>query len=1106
MEPGKSHRDEYQSYRPNYEDHRPREDGPRPNSYNRRPSIPSRSNSRWDQQSRFRSPDKAPSDSPSSPQSVHGQLDTITNAIPQNVSRDPRRARASLTEQLDGGKSTSVSAESTFEDYFRELVKQALHDERLRQANEEARIARKKEEDARRNFPNHNPLLEMYASIREKADEDLSACSKAAVERTERIAKVVKALPAIGRDLLSGVVPTPAQPSRSDETEDLKTKVGSLLQKVDTLTVRIQEQEAEIGRLKDHQGKNGQPGSNDPGGGVGPQVNALIRDTSSKFAALSERLAACNKSTDLHEKDLAAQKLKLQKQGSDIEVLGTEKQTLKVSLNTIEQRLEKLEAQASETAKETPTSPPSHEVEDELAEIRSLQQEQKRQIANLSNIFVSRKDNEETLARYESLQNSIVKFDQGVSHCQRRIDLLESSRKDEADPKKIITMLNSFPKLQDEVQRLTNFSVHYTEFYNKTQETLKELDERINASNSTLGEVEKTFNQRLNVFDKMFESIQKSLEDCNKQQSPVEDKDRQSLAIIEKRLEKCESRPQINIDGIVDQVAAAFTDIKALKFSNEKINHSIQSLDTRYSAISTQKLYNSIVATIQPLLPRLADIPAQSQLVGDAIAKWEQTTSQMQGQIKAMERSNLAIAEKIEGLETSRAGFPTPSGTSEAVQITSLPGNNAGSDHANLGELSELKNGFSTLQSNWNRYASENSNLRDKLEALDNALNDQKQKTDNLDKLLQKWIAKQEDPGRSKESKESVNEALDELKVRASLELMHKEDKKMNERLRTDIEILDDLQTCIQRLQTDVKTQEQCLSEVNAHHLELATRLDELQTQLPVGVESNDVEDNQDNPQQTWKATIQNNVEDLSQREEQLRRRVDKLSDLAFPVLDRYVVCNNLASVINDAYLREKFNGCPIKAIQFRGGKVPNGQTTRRALIWISPHPNTDSVIDLMIQEHSRQPWSGRRVVISKIEREEFKTMWMEDHSKHRHEETVEKPLRLGASRDTSVSIISKLQTPEDDTIEVKSAARSSVLPRNTTALDDDAELPDSDLEGILNNYQASRDGQRSGRPQIPRGQAFAERSSPALGTSTKRGAPPPSSPQRRPKRSRRDQ
>lgn len=1124
-------RSEYESYRPGgYNSNRDARDNESNSRFQSgRPGFPPRTNSHYSHASKpFRSPNDTPSHSPHSPQTNHGEGSTTTNTNQASASKDPRKTRD--PEPSTSEKSNLTLRESTPMDLFRELAKQASYEDKVQEAEKKLKVTKEEAGVLRAKFSDNNPLTDQCAKLLKRDEDALSSCLQLLAESKDRSEKILANLPSKTKDLFSGVISTPKEPPLREELDDVKSAVGNLQKKVESLIKQNREQETELKQLRE---RNIRPPSEPLEDKLTSKITSSQRDTHLKFATFDEKVQKYGESLRLCEQIINELKVDQQKQTSEIKSLTSKHNGVTAPLASLQKRVEKLETHNSEKVlRETPRSPPREDIDDEIAEIQTQQKEQKRQIANLSNMFVSRQEYSDGFLQLETSNKSLGKSfqDTDVSHqalssripvlenkadqlandidqikttvkelaapdsrtLHERIDHLSKSTEkmqqyidnlSKPDTKQIpaqtsVHHAEAISKLQDEVKKLSNFSGHYTTFYEKTQDELKQFNQQLASHNNRMSQIKNNLEARLKSVSDDCQKSQKAIDEFDKRHKAQDGEHAQAINDLHKRVNECD----VNATSAFAQNAAVVTDVQALKVSIEQVCHSIQSLDTRYSAISTQKLYHSIVATIQPLLPRIYELTDQLQSMRNTVAVSEQRATLINDKIKYIEADRIEITAKVHALEDRNRG---PLATSVPQNVT--PQQDGGSlqqgQSSSIQENNAVRDEITGLRNHHDGYTNQLQVLQDKLTIIDQALKDQQKeagdKAPSLQDLTQ-LIAelKQSNAEIGPKVMDELNEIRATLKkIRSDMTTFEKimdEESKLVDKLRTDIEIVDDLQSRIQTVRTDVTAHQERLA-ITEMGLSQVQDVKQQLIQLQSNFEANQ-------PKETINAS---GVE-----ETELRQRMDRIEQLlyfVFPAEDRYVVCDNLASTMTNVEICNRFADCTIKEILFGGGKDPaTSKTTRYAIVWIASSTEVDAAIQKVTSVQNSK-WGGRTPVIRKVSREIFKMLWMEKpHSTRDLIPDVQASSNGRASEVASTpGPFRGMSTDENTTL----VSRSSVLPRQTPTHQDVTELPDSDGEDLLDKFGATRDGKPSKRQASERA-GSTKASTPSIRGVAKRGAP----------------
>lgn len=1154
-------RGDCESYRPSHHDNHNAREHESSSRFESRPRVPSRSDSRFSSVSKdFRSPDDTPVNSPRSPQPTYGQGSSTTNAHKTAVSRDPRRTRA---EQSTFEQSHMISPGSTLIDYFRELAKQVSWEEKVQEAERKLKATKDQEQLMKQRFSDNNPLADQYSKDRKRDQDALSKYLQVLAESKDHTEKTLANLPPKAKDIFSGVIPAPRAASPHDELSDVKFAVKSLEEKMENLIKQNREQETELKQLRE---RNTRPPSEPLEAKLTSRTTASQREIDSKSIAINEKLQKYNESLSLHEKTINQHQEDLQKQRGEIRSLTSKQVAITGPVASLQQRVEKLETQDTEAAlRGTHRSTPRDDFEDEVAEIKAQQKEHKRQMADLSNMFIPRQEYLDSFAKLEALTKSTEKLVKDTDKAQqdlssrlpaivdrtgyteKEIDDIKRSVEvfAAADPKILHQRVDNLSqsheqlkqsienlsknaavqtatqvpvaqspthdsevvsKLQNEVKKLTDFSGHYTKFYERTEGQIRQINQQLTADDKRMTEIKDGLQSRSESLEELCQKNQAAIHQLTERQKKDEEQ-AQSVLRLRGQIEECRS----NCASAFAQSAAMVTDIKAMKVTIEQVSHSIQSLDTRYSAISTQKLYHSIVATIQPLIPRIYELTEQLSSVRRSIATWEHRTTMIDNKIQLNETDKAETMSKIQALENEIRGLPT---TTTSQLAAPQPGGSPLQQVQNsVQQDSEIQNTITILRGQHDNCISQLKLLQDKIITIEQTMKNQQQNaTDQAAPLLQRLSQLSAELQQNKteispkvlnelsQVRDTIKEIRNEM---TTIELTLTEERKVVDSLKAKVGILDDLQSHVHNVQTDVTAHQQFLAKIDTD-LPLIQNLNQRLNRLQSRVEETLPDGRQ--------------VEFVKSKQEQSNTailglgqivQIEESQEALFPAQDRYIGCSNLASTVTEEKVNICFKDCDVRQIRFGGGKIGT-KTTRYAIIMVDRSTNTE-VIEAAIRKQDGNPWEGRRPIIRSISRDLFRTIWLEkpncikdlllgpqDMSNSRVSEVASTP---GPTRGISINNNVEQRIP-DNTIEV---VRSSVLPRRQSTKLDVTELPDSDeeLDSLHHKFGATKDG-KSSRPLVPARAGSTRLSTPSSKGPAKRGPPDPDSSRPSSKRGRR--
>lgn len=1170
-----------ESYRPSYVNNtngRGNEHQARPHD---RPNLPAHSNSRFGNtfshlSKDFRTPKDTTSHSPHPPQTNNEELSNTTIMSVTAVSTDPRR-REPARETSHVVTSITNSKTNTLEDYIRQLTRQFFHEEKAQNAEAKVKLAQQKEQEMKELFPDRPAVVEEVEKKRKKAETALSDCLRRATDFKDQAMRTFASLPTASRDLVHGVSPTSNQTTKSDTFDELTSSVKNLSEKLENLTKRNREQEADLRKLKEESLK---PTSQDFESKVHSKVLVACDD-------INKRLAVCDEKVQKHKNDSAMlfsavdeHKGGIQRQNNEIATFRSEQSKLTESVKYLQKKAEQIEIEMSHRSnRDTLRSPPDTGREDEIAEIKQQQKEQKLQFANLSNTFVSCRDFEESRSKTDAMRSSIEEslkenaqahlelmkkvsdIDNKTNQASIEIDKVKSNAKEfsvtdsKAMQQQVKNLLTSQGMIRHDLERLserfTELSVaqesnvldaqasasnavelsqlkvevgklkssdeQHNHLCVGIQKRLAEVDKQNTDLRKKANEFQNSARFRLDSIDDSCKDNQKATVDCVKQYKLINAQleetgahQTQVYADLHSQMSELNKSTTQKIEPILAQIALAVTDIKALKSSTEQVSHSIQSLDTRYSAISTQKLHHSIVATIQPLLPHIFDLKEQVKKVQAAVTTWEQQTAQIEDKVRSIETTNID-------------GVGDASRTEIAIEqpTTSEHDQTAGHQQQDSG----LQEVVTSLREDSNDHATQLHKLQTDLSALRQMLENQAQSVVDTDRLAEE-MRKLEDESTKRQTDKSTtfdtkileqhNQfriTLDDLKTKAGIfQVSLKEIKDLVDGLRADVGVVEDLQSRIQNAQTDITTHQTQIDRIETDLLRIGTveqRLNQWQAK------------SEQKPEDARIEVLQTKVETIRKDTIELRHQGERVNNILFsdkfPAKDRYILCDNISSAVKEDMVQERFKGCDVKAVQIGGDKSANGTTTTRyILVWVKPSSRVDATIDAIIrkQEETGAKWHGRRPLMRKIHRDLFAQIWLTKPASIKdiaadlptpmappNDKAPNVPVLPGTERDASTSRSARSEIP-DDTIEV---VRSEDAPRKPSVQKDITGLPDSDGESLLVRFRAKRDGQRTTKPE---GTSRVESSAPATPSvrlNTKRAAPEVSSSRPSSKRNRRE-
>lgn len=509
-----------------------------------------------------------------------------------------------------------------------------------------------------------------------------------------------------------------------------------------------------------------------------------------------------------------------------------------------------------------------------------------------------------------------------------------------------------------------------------------------------------------------------------------------------------------------------------------QVNHSIQSLDTRINSMSTQKLHTTIITTIRPLVSSLEETK-------QSLVDLKNVTTACQKEITTLQAQMWQIEQKLStnvAPDTNTIRESSAVGKSPAILPNSFV--TVREDRTVQRTLEQLKKDLTTCfaQTQSLEYmltiltqkTADQSKIiitKENLSALLRGALDDFGK--NSDSLIGKLIMQHEQHGKS------LSETLEKIHA---LETSITNDRKVFDALRADMSIVEDLQNRVWNIRTDLTTGSQRLDNFEtglARLQQVEIRLDE------------------------WQAEIRRPV--MDPRFEALLADVKELQreprETRFPCGDRYVVFENLSSIISEDLVRTRLpEGCIVKDTKVGGGKSPDSRsTTRYMLVWLQPPQSrdVDLEIDAMIEEYTGKAWKGRKTTIHKVDNVLFSGLWAQEPVSVKEHLRTSRSEPNGASnsgKEFSVtpSLLSEAthgvstgssrrttKSEAEETIRVADAravaatAKSGVPPnRSSSTRTNPIEIQDSDsedLRALQQQFGAAQDGQRPCRPQPPK-------------------------------------
>ncbi|KAJ9654671.1 hypothetical protein H2198_006338 [Neophaeococcomyces mojaviensis] len=629
MDRRSSRSEAYDSYRPpSYNSHRDQQNPRDVIHAKSRPHHPPRSESRSGVPLHDpRSATTTPAESPKSPQGGHGQSAAAKVGItPQaNQSLDPRKRLANpiatVNEQAILGDSNDASLISWLE----HSVQQAVLKNSLDRLQSAAKDARKQEEEQKQRFPDHIALHEQYATRRVKSQQNVDAFTtrfneSLSTERSQR-GSALKAIRAMLNSTLSETG------LNSEHFEAQQQEISNVVRRLNDFENSNKRLEEEVKRLTN-------------------ENDSLRTQCISK---------------DDHDK--CYQKLKSMYDNRISKATGD----LQQKVASCEQTIKECKAwmQERDSPKSPPGSEPTTHDNEELLALKTViddhdtkLEDHKLKFARMSNLFTSLADHKDLAKKFESLENALASNKLEMSGVAKRLDqvtLPQGLQVPNAGSQTTnVTAPQDTRSIQEQIDGLTisvsqqnaalknELEQHLKGYRQFTVDTLGKLstaNEKLNANDSRVEDLETILttldNRETNRIQSVLQkvpAIESAITDLRSKISALES-DGTSLHTLNEameRLQKAETQLRIEVSTLMESKS---TQIKAEVSSIHEIvkrnDHSIESLNTRYNAITTQMLYKSIVATLEPMAPRIGELEADIDQVQSDIRTLKESCSSL---------------------------------------------------------------------------------------------------------------------------------------------------------------------------------------------------------------------------------------------------------------------------------------------------------------------------------------------------------------------------------------------------------------------------------------------------------------------------------------------
>ena len=540
--------------------------------------------------------------------------------------RDPRRnlkkVHTSLTTEGRNPRSIdstadpqpSSNASNVLLDFFSALAQEAHNKHRLEQGQSRLEDVRKQDDEIQKAYSGEKDI---YSAIHEqrkariqKHEHELRQLKSSISAAQQQQETAMQRMPVNMQKLFQGILPIAQQPEIISVS---KSDHEALLRKVEELEQRQSSHDEEYKKSQNTRQAEQK---------LHAQLLSLKLDFQSKFDKLELQL---REKLDQHQAIIDAQK---------------------ASYNELAFTMSK-----SKSVNQTLDQEPPPKTKEKLDSINRTLKEYKKNFANLSNHFLPKTDYESLKAEFKQLKNakdwsSQEKQDSmaGLADIRDQIAELQATltkiQQDEKPKEGVvesdITATSSLNDLKVRVDRLYDTRTHYEKFYRDTDNGLKEhkikleayrselndltllhneLQEKQHATATKLAEIDtassearmklrifqengpisnhtfqseltKRFGEMEGKYNAFNDSVQRSVQDSVKSHAAV------SINHVLAGLQK-------TTQNVMDR-----TNNLETKYS--QIDHSIQSLSTRYNSISTQSLYRSIANAMNPLGPKFA--------------------------------------------------------------------------------------------------------------------------------------------------------------------------------------------------------------------------------------------------------------------------------------------------------------------------------------------------------------------------------------------------------------------------------------------------------------------------------------------------------------------
>lgn len=897
---------------------------------------------------------------PSAVASKNSEQNAATISTAVDPVHDPRRKRP---------KSTLLIAESEpdvpsnfLKEYLSAMVSEAVLKSRLGQGQERLKLIMEEEEELRKTYPDFKEIRDQKNIRIAKYSAELNQLSNMVEAAEQSQGDILEAAPQRMKDLFQGLVYSKASKA-TNEIDTNKKQLEDMRQRIENLERRDAAREADYQRLQTLL---------EPDNAKIPNLELISHQLSDRLSTVDnifERLAQHQQLLDEHSKFLEAQRESLNDnvlvtaqlrtvQHQPLESLATNEAEedfsyLKATIKDHKQKFanlsnqfvskKDLEIQNGETAKLKKPQTQSldrskHDIKEIKEKLDSNYKALTSDMEKLKKITQNLKERGAAQSNRDTMQD-LAEVKDSIQKLEKRVEQqLSVSAVPSADIKS-----EDFADLKKSVNMLLSVRGHYEKFYNDTESSfsshreqlvshehaLSHLTEQQNSFKADYTEELKSMKARLEANEKKFPEISTNINDLRNRGFMTSEQLHGELATHSKETEKkfndLSSHIQRNIQpamrSYVDTALPAATallrgqvdnlkqELNILKLTVTKIDHSIQSLSTRYNAISTLHLHKAIIAAMNPQSAVLERIEDRQNNINERLGLLEHTNQRS--------TSDGLQAEVIELQE----GFGNVAHLSQQMARVLL-----------LLQINELQFRTDELDASIEENASNANQLwevcessrRDCDELRETLGNTQSLTTDSLAKFLgtlttiQSRVASHT---RTLQKQEGYREILTKIKALLQETASFKVRLDAVEVVRPD------------QLSERVTKLEDAASAGNLDHMPVIKQ------------ESHPLID----------PTI-----DLSNMQ-------DTLQNLAlhqFYPNDRFITIKQLASTVGESEIRRKFQNASVRKVWFRGQKNrDNKSTTRYALVQIN-----GEAITTIIADHNKQRWKGRAVEIAEAD------------------------------------------------------------------------------------------------------------------------------------------